>query len=361
MSNRWFLFVPEINPTSFEFFFYRGNTGRSWSLRHYANGRRTTRKAHEFAWTADQVLAMARRPGNHAVAADPHDVNDIAWYEDWIAKLNSRYLGKETTVIEIDRPPARAPIGRPSFPIIDLDELLTLPKARKREDLQRVFTSVNSEDYVTWNVIRCLLRRHQWWPDLLSVIKETTSVDLPSTERTPRVDLWRLVTTPPGYERASRERMAASEVLDWQERAKNPEPVEGRTEVDVVFDDPGFLVFVEAKLGSDMGARTTYDPDRNQIIRNIDCLIEHAGDRTPYFWMFVKDRGDGRAYTQLLRRYASDPQELNLHLPHRHEVQELVATVAQRTAMVLWSDLLRLVPESDELSEVRAELEVRVG
>jgi hypothetical protein len=361
MTRRWFLYVPEINPHSFEFFFFKGDTGRSWSLRHYAGGRQTTRYAREFTWTAEQVLAMARRPGNYAVIADRHQTNDHAWYEEWINKLNNRYLREESTAKPEFPPPSESSVGFPQFPIVDLDQLLALPKARKREDLRRMFTSVNSEDYVTWNIIRGLMRRSDWWPKLVATVHETGDAEVPPPDLIPSVDLWRLVTTPPGYEKASRERMAASSVVLWQERARNPDPVEGRTEVDVVFDDPSFLVFVEAKLGSDMSARTTYDPARNQIVRNIDCLIEHVGDRTPYFWMFVKDRGDGRAYMQLLRRYANDPQELNAHLPHRHEVQHLLATVAQRTATILWSDLLRLLPESEELGEVIVELKRRVG
>ena len=52
--------------------------------------------------------------------------------------------------------------------------------------------------------------------------------------------------------------------------------------MDTIFEGGGFLIFVEAKLGSDVSQRTTYDPLRNQIERNIDCAVEEAGDRDLY-------------------------------------------------------------------------------
>jgi hypothetical protein len=72
-------------------------------------------------------------------------------------------------------------------------------------------------------------------------------------------------------------------------------PVEGATEVDVSQEGSSYLVFVEAKLGSDVSWRTTYDP----TVRNIDCLIETAGSKTPHFWMIVRDKGPSRSYTAL--------------------------------------------------------------
>ena len=79
----------------------------------------------------------------------------------------------------------------------------------------------------------------------------------------PAIGLWRQVPSPRAYERASRVRMARSNNADWRKRAANPRPVEGPTEVDAVFEGAEFLVFVEAKLGSDVSEQTTYDPLRN--------------------------------------------------------------------------------------------------
>ena len=66
-------------------------------------------------------------------------------------------------------------------------------------------------------------------------------------------------------------------------------------------------MYVEAKLGSDISMNTKYDPQRNQIVRNIDCLIENAGERLPIFWMLVRDEAPERAYVQLMKNYKADP------------------------------------------------------
>ncbi len=111
--------------------------------------------------------------------------------------------------------------------------------------------------------------------------------------------------------------MAGSDDPIWARRAANPRAVEGTSEIDIVVGTETSLVFVEAKLGSDVSKRTTYDPLRNQIVRNIDCLLESAVDRTPFFWLLVKDRDPNRKYTQLYQSYRAVPGELTKLLPHR--------------------------------------------
>jgi hypothetical protein len=114
--------------------------------------------------------------------------------------------------------------------------------------------------------------------------------------------------------------------------------VEGHTEVDAVFEGRGYLLFAEAKLGSDISANTTYDPDRNQIVRNIDVLLESCSARFPVFWLIANDRGPSRAYVQLMRSYREDPRGLLALLPHRSPEQ--IERVQPTLAIVLWRDLL---------------------
>ena len=57
------------------------------------------------------------------------------------------------------------------FPFVDLDQLLAHPKARKREDLGRILQSPQSEDWLTWNVLRAIQHRASWWPALVSLAK----------------------------------------------------------------------------------------------------------------------------------------------------------------------------------------------
>jgi len=60
---------------------------------------------------------------------------------------------------------------------------------------------------------------------------------------------------------------------------KQPRPVgvrEGSTEVDLVLDSQTTLVFVEVKMDADASSGTTHDPERNQLIRNLDVGYKRA-------------------------------------------------------------------------------------
>lgn len=247
--------------------------------------------------------------------------------------------------------------AKSDFPFLDFDELTAHTKAQKQDDLVRMLHSAQSEDYVTWNVFRGLLRREDWWPHLLQIALMAGASALPRVDEPPAVELWRRVASPPEYERASRKRMITSGLPEWQARAGNPKPVEGTSEIDLSLEGSTYLIFIEAKVGADISPRTTYDPARDQITRNMDCLIEEAGPKTPYLWMVVRDRDPGRAYMQLLDRYATHPDELAEFLPHRNP--ELVAAIARRGVVLAWKDLISLLPKTEEMAPVRAELEHR--
>ena len=355
-QRRWFIYLPALYPDSFVFFYTTGASGRSWSIRMYSGGTPIVRYAKEFPWSDSEVLRRAE----HKYPAERHNTNDIAWYEARIGELNRRHLLAPMSPGAAAQPPTR-PVSafQSPFPFLDRDELLALPKARKPTDMHRILTSQRSEDYVTWNMFRALQRRHDWWSQVVGLARQSGAQLVPAEDDLPELQFWRLVASPGDYERGSRDRMAASDIPAWQARALNPDPVEGETEVDLSFEGATYLVFAEAKLGSDISTGTTYDPARNQIARNIDCLLEEAGDKVPYFWMIVRDRDKKRAYIELLRRYAEQPAPLLALLAHRAEDQ--VAEVAARTAVIVWRDLLQLVPDTEELALVVTELRKRVG
>jgi hypothetical protein len=174
----------------------------------------------------------------------------------------------------------------------------------------------------------------------------------------PAVVFWQTVPPPSTYEVASRKRMAKSENELWIERAKNPDPVEGDSEIDITLFGEEHLTFIEAKLSHDISPRTTYDPERNQIIRNIDCLLEHAAASTPYFWMICRDVGPSRSYVQAIDAYRSTPAMLASALPHRDP--KVLTDVIERTTIFLWRELLDLldVPSLDT-EQVRVLEELR--
>ena len=87
----------------------------------------------------------------------------------------------------------------------------------------------------------------------------------------------------------------------------------------------------------------------------LDCLLDATSGRRGHFWMFVRDKEEHRAYIQLTRDYQKHPDVLGSRLPHRSA--EDIRLVSRTVAVVLWRDLLKLVPQStDSAHAVFAEL-----
>jgi hypothetical protein len=371
LSKRKFVYVPELNPSSFLFFFHKGDSDRSYSLRGFDSETPSLRYGTELRFTAPQILSLAQKPGNFCLDAPAHPVSDLSFWRCQINDLNRRYLKLPPR----DLPAASSPLVSPDrarpaspdrFPILDADELRRLKTAR-RQDLERILSSPQSEDYVTWNFGLLLLRKEArlWWPALVDVARRANpqlsfrgaAEDLPS------LSFWPRVPSPPEYERASRERMLASREPDWVSRASDPTPVEGRSEIDLVLSGRSYVIFVEAKLGSDVSMQTKYDPARNQIVRNIDCLLEEAGSRSPSFWLFVRDTGPARAYTQLVNQYKVRSSDLETLLPHRSPTD--LDRIARNLTLCSWTDLYALVrdvtaAEDSLVQSVKWELEQRI-
>jgi hypothetical protein len=220
---------------------------------------------------------------------------------------------------------------------------------------------------VTWNLLNLLTaqRPDQWWTQMVSAAQTANPrlQILISEQDQPRLEFWRTVPSPAAYEKASRMRMRQSSDPGVAARSRVLKPVEGLSEIDVVISTNRHLVFIEAKLGSDISMCTTYDPCRNQIIRNIDCLLESAAGREPMFWMFVRDSAPRRAYCQMVDAYRRNPETLVGELPHRDP--EVLRKVAQNISVIRWHDLagsLLDIVDADSIvvSNVKQELKRRV-
>jgi uncharacterized membrane protein len=72
---------------------------------------------------------------------------------------------------------------------------------------------------------------------------------------------------------------------------KQPRPIgirEGNTEVDLVLESDGTLVFVEVKMDAPTSSGTTHNPNRNQLTRNLDIGYRRATDAAKEFaFIFV--------------------------------------------------------------------------
>ena len=344
-KKRQLLYLPAINPGTFLFFFQKGDNQRSWSLRDYSEPHRCTeRYAKDYGVDAVEILAQARS----AYDAETVSTKDLAYWHQRVTELNRR--------LQIAAQAPSATVAAAEFPILAEAALRAHAKASKPQDVHRIRTSPNSEDWVTWNFLQLLRQRQpdDWWRRL--------SPNLWPVGERPTLHFWRHVTAPAAYEAASRERMRNSPLAADRERAADPRPVEGKSEIDVVLESANYLVFLEAKLGSDISATTSYDPSRNQIARNIDCAIESAGSREPIFWMLVRDCDANRAYVQMMDAYQRHPETLHRDLPHRPLAQ--LQRIAQRLAIFRWRDLAGEwvhTPDADPLTEsVRQELLRRI-
>jgi hypothetical protein len=366
---RQMVLLPEINPRSFLFFFERGATGFSYSLRDYSIPNHVTeRRARDFGWTADQV----RRKATHILDAPYMDVNLLGEWHFYTRALNAS-LGIGSTDSAILAPSAlvtqeSSPGTFPSaFPSLNPDGFAALPKSAKRGDVRRMLESPQSEDWVTWNVMNLLLRSRPettWWAQLSAQIMQANpNLQFPASTMQPQVRFWQRVASPKKYEASSRERMRRSPDPMISARSSATEPVEGDSEIDLIIESSALLIYIEAKLDSDISMRTTHDPARNQIIRNIDCLLESARGRTPFFWMFVRDASQGRAYTQLMQKYCEDPTTLSRDLPHRDPL--LLEKVAQGLTIVTWREIARGIcapcaTDDEQLVSIKRELRRRI-
>jgi len=358
-SKRQMLFIPEVNPSSFVFFFERGSSGTSWSIRDYSlpNRVRTIRPTSR-PWTVDDIFLKA----SHAFNAPAHDTNDLSFWHSYTSDLNEKYkkaLSRPSaggTVVA--QPPANISPSS-GFPMLNFEHFQLLSKA---QDKARVLHSANSEDWMTWNALNLLVLQHpkDWWQRMLAAaMRKNPDLRLPAANQ-PALSFWRAVMSPEEYQNESRRRMLSSRNPLWETRASSREPVEGSSEIDVVVEAADLVVFIEAKLGSDISMNTTYDPHRNQIIRNIDCLLENAGSRSAAFWMLVRDESPARAYVQLMDEYKSDPSALSRDLPHRSP--EKLEAISRNLAILCWSDLYERPAEGSDLlvHNVSNEIERRI-
>jgi hypothetical protein len=296
-SKRRLLYNKRLAPHTFVLFFHKGPGETSWSVRDYSlPGTVVVRYASDFQDATGRIPTPSeiRAGSEYDFPAPLHPTTDIDYWRQVIRAKHMGHLDGQSMQAPVAVPQAR-PVQATvpsSFPVLNLPKLMALPKAGKRGDIERILHSENSEDYVTWNFFQLLdsVPAARWWPALLR-LTGVTSLDPTDT---PIVQLWRTTAAPRMYEDLSRKRMRSSDNPDWRQRSLDRNAVEGSSEIDITFEGRSYIIFIEAKLGSDVSFRTKYDPERNQIVRNIDCVLEVCGKRRPVFWMFVRDRQSTR-------------------------------------------------------------------
>jgi hypothetical protein len=201
--------------------------------------------------------------------------------------------------------------------IIDrYDPVFAGMRAGKREHLR----SENSEDAVTWNVLRSLrqVEPQAWLPKLMEMALPTISLAVSAPVI---IELWRTVCPPPS-------------LLGLGE--------EGDSEIDVIIETPAWVWFIEAKYQSDISTRTTTRPLRDQVLRNIDVGSYYAGVRDFVFTLLIRDESRSRLGAESITRYSDLAEPRRLLAEHRPDGLMNLRAVT----LLTWADLADVLLEA---------------
>ena len=96
MKRRQLVYVPKIEPNTFLFFYFEGETGRSYSFRDYtvtSNPPKLT-YAEAYPYTADEILSMAIWHFD----AETISTKDVRYWREQIERMNRKHLSKTSGV-----------------------------------------------------------------------------------------------------------------------------------------------------------------------------------------------------------------------------------------------------------------------
>lgn len=191
--------------------------------------------------------------------------------------------------------------------------------------------SENSEDAKTWHFFSPLIKaspqdKERWLQNFL-----TRSLD--------------------NFSLKNDENLGKSDILPW--RGKEAEPYynpppnlpykEGKTEVDVTIKIPNeAIVFVEAKYKSSVSKRTKHDPDRDQIIRNIDIGTFYASNENLGFYFILLTEELDHKSKKIYNYYKKDPQNIINKLQHRTDLKNDPSQFDKILGHITWDQMCPL-------------------
>lgn len=186
-------------------------------------------------------------------------------------------------------------------------------RERKLEQLK----SENSEDAITWNVFRSFeqIDPKSWLAQLFKIsFQREISYKLEFID----IHLWKKLNAPKSL----------------------PVP-EGQSEIDIIIESDEFVWFIEAKYKSDISMKTTHDPKRNQVIRNIDVGLEYVKEKDFYFSLLIVNDKYSPNGLSVTNEYINSINRLMNDLPHhKHELSKL-----RGIGILTWQDILNIFSE----------------
>lgn len=175
--------------------------------------------------------------------------------------------------------------------------------------------SENSEDALTWNVFKTLAKSDpaSWLPEILPPI--TLDED---------------------------ERFTDAGLRFWDKYfppMTRPFP-EGETVVDLTIETSKKLIFVAAKYQADISSSTKHDPDRDQIIRNIDVGTWAAKKIAKEFYFVLLTLQANTYSIEKLLDYKSNPSRISEAIgSYRKDITDYAALCAN-LHVVYWDQIL---------------------
>ena len=213
--------------------------------------------------------------------------------------------------------------------------------------------NANSEDALTWNVFRTLkyYSPQVWMPHLLAsaVARDKNVGDKKLLSRLQEMDLgdveisfWKRKGPSPRRLKFLRDMLMKSDDPDHVSRAKDPHPLEGMSEIDVILENEDVCCFVVGKYLSNLEEDTENEKGWDQIIRLIDVGTYYAKDREFYLLVALYDEKDRNRYSfEKVMEYKESPDRLQERLAFRDDVK--FALVAQRLGWLRWADIAHLL------------------
>ena len=179
---------------------------------------------------------------------------------------------------------------------------------------------------LTWNVFRSLQKINPsvWLPGFFV---RAFHADLPAQPKVVTLDLWPTLAPPPALRLFQKD--------------------EGDSEIDVRIETERFVCFIEAKYKTDIGIRTGNNPERDQIIRNLDLGTWHAGLRDFFFVLLVMDEAYSADGLAALNLYATTRDTLLARPPHRTDGLQNLKGIGH----VTWRDMAEILRQCETQAE----------
>lgn len=189
--------------------------------------------------------------------------------------------------------------------------------------------SENSEDALMWNVFKTLTKKSPsiWFTDLFPVIMDNQEYN-------------------------------NMEFYFWKEFSPPPsrQIKEGNTHVDLTIETPKKIIFIEAKYKSEISLKTTYDSERDQIIRNLDVGSWAAREREKEFYFILLLTKSGSTSIDKFNFYKNNPERIKEKIGSYRDDLKNYSVLTENMYIIYWEDIYKLLHNKEFLEKANLDL-----